>query len=259
MYRAKELGRSNWQFYKAEMNARSLERISLETHLRRALERNEFVLHFQPKVAVACGQVTGMEALVRWEHPELGLVPPGKFIHILEDNGLIVPVGEWVVMEACRQLRVWSNEGVPVVPVALNLSGRQLQQSDLERRIRRIVAAAAIDPRLLELEITESVLMRNPEQAARLLRQLKEMGMRLSVDDFGTGYSSLAYLKSFPLDTLKIDRSFVKDVIPSHHIRRVTGPCRLAGHGSRDEQGRGHRRVRIKPRHASAPWPRRRG
>jgi EAL domain-containing protein (putative c-di-GMP-specific phosphodiesterase class I) len=143
------------------------------------------------------------------------LVPPGKFIHILEDNGLIVPVGEWVVMEACRQLRVWSNEGVPVVPVALNLSGRQLQQSDLERRIRRIVAAAAIDPRLLELEITESVLMRNPEQAARLLRQLKEMGMRLSVDDFGTGYSSLAYLKSFPLDTLKIDRSFVKDVISS--------------------------------------------
>jgi diguanylate cyclase (GGDEF)-like protein/PAS domain S-box-containing protein len=215
MYRAKEMGRSNWQFYKADMNARSLERISLDTDLRRALERNEFVLHYQPKVAVASGMITGMEALVRWEHPELGLVPPGRFIHILEDNGLIVPVGEWVVMEACRQLRFWSKQGVPVVPVALNLSGRQLQQNDLERRIRHIVSEAAIDPRLLELEITESVLMRNPEQAARLLRQLKELGMRLSVDDFGTGYSSLAYLKSFPLDTLKIDRSFVEDVVSS--------------------------------------------
>jgi EAL domain-containing protein (putative c-di-GMP-specific phosphodiesterase class I) len=140
-------------------------------------------------------------------------VPPGQFIHILEDNGHIVQVGEWVLSEACRQLKLWSKEGLVPVRVALNLSGRQLHQNDAERSIKRILSDAAIDPRLIELEITESVLMRNPEHAAHVLRRLNEMGIRMSVDDFGTGYSSLAYLKSFPLDTLKIDRAFVKDLI----------------------------------------------
>jgi EAL domain-containing protein (putative c-di-GMP-specific phosphodiesterase class I) len=213
MYRAKEAGRTNCQFYKPEMNMHSSERISLGSQLRRGLERNEFVLHYQPKVAVATGKLTGVEALLRWRHPELGLMPPGQFIPILEDNGLIVQVGEWVLTEVCGQLNAWKKEGLVPVPVALNLSARQLQQSDLERSIKRILSDAAIDPRLIELEITESVLMRNPEHAAHVLRRLSEMGIRLSVDDFGTGYSSLAYLKSFPLDTLKIDRSFVKDLV----------------------------------------------
>ena len=213
MYRAKEMGRTNYQFYKSEMNARSLERMSLDSHLRRALERNEFVLHYQPKVDLTTGRITGLEALLRWQHAEFGLVAPGRFIPILEDNGLIVQVGEWVLSEACRQLDVWNNEKLQALSVSLNLSGRQLQQKGLETSIKRVVSETSTDPRLIELEITESVLMRNPEQAARILRQVKDMGMRLSVDDFGTGYSSLSYLKSFPLDALKIDRSFVKDLV----------------------------------------------
>jgi EAL domain-containing protein (putative c-di-GMP-specific phosphodiesterase class I) len=195
------------------MNARSLERMSFESQLHRALERNEFLLHYQPKVGLASGAITGVEALLRWNHPELGLVFPGRFIPILEDNGLIVQVGEWVLREACRQLKAWGADGVALgMPVAVNLSGRQLQQQDLDRCIKRIVSEAGLDPHLIELEITESVLMRNPEHATRLLRHLKEMGILLSVDDFGTGHSSLSYLRSFPLDALKIDRSFVKDL-----------------------------------------------
>jgi diguanylate cyclase (GGDEF)-like protein/PAS domain S-box-containing protein len=213
MYRAKEMGRTNYQFYKSEMNARSLERMSLDSHLRRALERNEFVLHYQPKVDLTTGRITGLEALLRWQHAEFGLVAPGRFIPILEDNGLVVQVGEWVLSEVCRQLDVWSSDKLQALSVSLNLSGRQLQQKGLESSIKRIVSETSADPRLLELEITESVLMRNPEHAARILREVKDIGMRLSVDDFGTGYSSLSYLKSFPLDALKIDRSFVKDLV----------------------------------------------
>lgn len=213
MYRAKEMGRTNYQFYKSEMNARSLERMSLDSHLRRALERNEFVLHYQPKVDLTTGRITGLEALLRWQHAEFGLVAPGRFIPILEDNGLIVQVGEWVLSEVCRQLDVWSSDKLQALSVSLNLSGRQLQQKGLESSITRIVSETSADPRLLELEITESVLMQNPEHAARILRQVKDIGMRLSVDDFGTGYSSLSYLKSFPLDALKIDRSFIKDLV----------------------------------------------
>jgi diguanylate cyclase (GGDEF)-like protein/PAS domain S-box-containing protein len=213
MYRAKELGRTSHQFFRAEMNARSVERMALESSLRRALERDEFVLHYQPKVDFASGRITGVEALLRWQHPELGLVPPARFISILEDNGLIVPVGEWVLSQACRQLAQWRARGFDALGVSVNLSGRQLQEPHVERSIKRIVAVEGIDPRLIELEITESVLMRNPEQAAHILRALKGSGMRLSVDDFGTGYSSLSYLRSFPLDALKIDRSFVKDLI----------------------------------------------
>ena len=182
-------------------------------HLRRALERDEFVLHYQPKIQFASGRITGVEALLRWQHPELGLVAPDRFISILEDNGMIVPVGEWVLERACSQLAAWSRDGLGPITVAVNLSGRQLQQKQLEQSIKRIVSQSGINPRLVELEITESVLMRNPELAAHILRELKALGMRLSVDDFGTGYSSLSYLRSFPLDALKIDRSFVKDLI----------------------------------------------
>jgi len=212
MYRAKEAGRTNYQFFKTEMNAVGAERVSLESQLRRALERDEFVLHYQPKVSFASGKITGVEALLRWNHPELGMVAPGRFVPILEDNGLIVPVGAWVLSEVCRQLKHWNELGLSLC-VAVNLSSRQLQHKEFERSVNEILRDAAIDPRQIELEITESVLMRNPEHAAQVLESLKTLGLRLSVDDFGTGYSSLSYLKRFPLDALKIDRSFVQDLI----------------------------------------------
>lgn len=223
MYRAKELGRNTYQFYKAEMNARAMERMSMENHLRRALERNEFLLHYQPKIDLHSGEITGLEALLRWQHPDLGLVSPVRFIPILEDNGLIVPVGEWVLEEVCRQIKAWKASGTAsAVPVAVNLSGRQLQQKDIARSLKRIITASGVSPRLVELEITESVLMHNPGQTGNILRGLQQFGLRLSVDDFGTGYSSLGYLKSFPLDTLKIDRSFVRDIVSDPDDAMIT-------------------------------------
>jgi diguanylate cyclase (GGDEF)-like protein/PAS domain S-box-containing protein len=213
MYRAKERGRGCFQFYAAEMNARSLERLNLGNHLRRALERDEFSLQYQPKAELATGAITGVEALLRWNNPELGAVSPARFIPILEENGLIVPVCEWILKSACRQIRAWLDQGIVPVPIAVNLSGRQLQQADLHVRIKAILDEHGIDARLIELEVTESVLMQHAEQVTAMLGNLKAMGIRLAIDDFGTGYSSLGYLKSFPLDTLKIDRSFIKDVI----------------------------------------------
>ncbi|MBI3527078.1 MAG: EAL domain-containing protein [Betaproteobacteria bacterium] len=231
MHLAKEQGRSCFQYYKAEMNARSIDRLSIENRLRRALERNEFLLHYQPKVDLASGDITGAEALLRWNHPESGLVPPARFIPILEDNGLIAPVGEWVLAEVCRQINAWSADGLVPVPVAVNLSGRQLQQPGLDRRFQRILSESGIDPRLIELEITESVLMRNAEHAAGMLCGLKQLGVRLSVDDFGTGYSSLSYLKSFPLDGLKIDRSFVSDITANPDDAVITRTVIAMAHG----------------------------
>ena len=213
MYRAKEAGRNGYQFFKPDMNTRALERMSMENHLRRALERNEFLVYYQPKVELIHGSITGLEALLRWNHPELGLVSPAQFIPLLEDNGLIVPIGEWVIGEACRQLKIWATEtGMPTLSVAVNLSPRQLQRRQLAPSVEQVVSRSGVDPRSVELEVTESVLMHNADQARGILRELKDFGIRLSVDDFGTGYSSLAYLKSFPLDALKIDRSFVRDI-----------------------------------------------
>jgi diguanylate cyclase (GGDEF)-like protein/PAS domain S-box-containing protein len=223
MYRAKELGRNAYQFYKSEMNASAVERMSMENHLRRALERGEFLLHYQPKVDLVSGKITGLEALLRWQHAELGLVQPVRFIPILEDNGLIVQVGEWVIEEVARQLKAWSADGsVPIVPIAVNLSGRQLQDKDIGRSITQIISRSGMSARLFELEITESVLMRNAEQIGGILGDLRRFGVRISVDDFGTGYSSLGYLKSFPLDTLKIDRSFVRDIVTSPDDLMIT-------------------------------------
>ncbi len=222
MHRAKKLGRNTYQFFQADMNAHAMERLSMENQLRRALERNEFVLHYQPKVDLASGQITGLEALLRWMHPEQGLVPPARFIPILEDNGMIVPVGEWVLAEACRQIKLWGEAGLPSVPVAVNLSVRQMQHKDLDRSVKRIVSGSGVDPRLVELELTESMLMRNADEAGKILRALKQFGIRLSVDDFGTGYSSLAYLKSFPLDALKIDRSFVREITSNPDDAMIT-------------------------------------
>jgi diguanylate cyclase (GGDEF)-like protein len=212
MYSAKNNGRNRHAFYSPEMNESATRRLRVEAELREALQRQEFELYYQPKVNLATGALAGFEALLRWNHRERGLVPPLEFIGILEDTGLIIPVGEWIIEQACRQLVLWQAAGVEPVPVAINLSARQFQQLDLAERIARIVAAAGVDPRLLEFELTESLLMADPEAAAATLSAIKTQGMRLSVDDFGTGYSSLAYLKRFPLDTLKIDRAFVRDL-----------------------------------------------
>ena len=212
MYRAKEQGRNAFQFYSAQMNVHSIERLTLESSLRRALERNELVLHYQPRIGIRSGRITGVEALARWQHPELGLVPPGKFIPLAEETGLIVPIGEWALRAACAQHRAWEQEGLGHLRVAVNLSPRQFLQGDLVKSVARILAETGCNAKSLELEITEGMVMRNPESVVTLLQQLKDMGIHVAIDDFGTGYSSLAYLKSFPINILKIDRSFIMDI-----------------------------------------------
>jgi len=213
MYRAKESSRNAFCFYTAEMNARATSKLRLNTDLRRALERREFLLHYQPKVNLSTGDMIGMEALLRWQHPERGMVSPLEFIPALEESGLILAVGDWVVAEACRQMRDWSNAGLEPAPVAVNLSARQFRRRDLDQVIRRMLAEHNLPPALLELEITESSLMEDPKDAIRQLQALREAGLRISVDDFGTGYSSLSYLTRLPLSTLKIDRTFVSAAI----------------------------------------------
>jgi diguanylate cyclase (GGDEF)-like protein/PAS domain S-box-containing protein len=212
MYGAKSAGRNNYQYYTEAMNARAAEKLQLETRMRRALERHEFVLHYQPKVDIASGRISGLEALLRWQSSDQGLVPPAQFIPLLEETGLIVPVGEWVAQAACTQIRTWRDAGIRPVPVAINLSARQLRQPGFSEVMRRALAESGIEPQLIQIEITESSLMENPEEAIIILKQLEALGILLAADDFGTGYSSLSYLKRFPLDALKIDRSFVRDI-----------------------------------------------
>jgi diguanylate cyclase (GGDEF)-like protein len=211
-FKAKENGRNNHQFYSSQMNSHSLERLGLEAALRRALERGEFALHYQPKFNLRSGAITGVEALLRWRHSELGMVSPADFIPIAEETGLIGPIGAWVLKEACTQAKRWSDQGLHGVSVAVNLSARQFRNEGLSRDIRRCLAETGLDPHLLELELTESMVMQDAALAATMLEDLKQMGLSLSIDDFGTGYSSLAYLKRFPIDSVKIDRSFVKDI-----------------------------------------------
>ena len=212
MYRAKESGRNNFQFYTREMNARAMYRLDLENSLRHALERGEFRLHYQPKTCLHTGKLTGVEALLRWERPGHGLIPPADFVPLLEDTGLIVPVGEWVMAEACRQVAAWRASGHDPVSIAINISARQFATRNLGEIIKRVLDVHKADPRFIELELTESMLMVNTEEAVRTLEFLKSLGLRLSIDDFGTGYSSLSYLKRFPIDALKIDRSFIDEV-----------------------------------------------
>jgi diguanylate cyclase (GGDEF)-like protein/PAS domain S-box-containing protein len=212
MYRAKEQGRNNYQYFTRDMNERALQRVQLEAELRRALERGEFRLFYQPKAQLATGKICGFEALLRWQHPEKGIVAPGEFIPVLEETGLIVQVGEWVLRTACEQINAWQKADLKVPPISVNLSARQFEQQNLKDSVHRILRDSKVDPSLIEFEITESLLMHDPESAARTLRSLKESGVRLSMDDFGTGYSSLGYLKRFPIDTLKIDRTFVRDI-----------------------------------------------
>jgi diguanylate cyclase (GGDEF)-like protein len=212
MYRAKELGRDNYQFYHQTMNDKSIERLVMENSLRRALEREEFLLHYQPRIDIATGKIAGMEALVRWLHPELGLVPPGQFIPMAEETGLIVPIGEWVLRTACAQNKAWQEAGLPPMRIGVNLSARQFQKKDLVDTIARILEETKLPPQYLELEITETIAMHHADQTIERLQELKEIGVHISIDDFGTGYSSLNYLKRFPVDTLKIDKSFIRDI-----------------------------------------------
>ena len=212
MYSAKARGRNNVQFYTAEMDQDADKRLILENGIRKGLERGEFILHYQPKVDTVSGRITAMEALVRWEHPELSLLPPGDFIPLAEETGLIFPLGEWVLRGACAQNRAWQEQGLPEMRVAVNLSGYQLQQRDLIEVVNRILEDTGLDGRFLELEVTETVVMQNPDFAVGVLNELRELGIHISIDDFGTGYSSLAHLKRFSVNTLKIDKSFVRDV-----------------------------------------------
>jgi diguanylate cyclase (GGDEF)-like protein/PAS domain S-box-containing protein len=213
MYRAKQSGRNAYQFFTAEINQRTRARAQLGSELRRALEREEFMLVYQPRFRLGAGQACGAEALLRWNHPQRGVVAPAEFIPVLEETGLIVPVGEWVLQRACIDLKAWQAAGLCQLPVAVNLSARQFRQQDLDSRIRSLVNAAGVDATLIELEITESQLMQDPEQAIRVMLALREAGMRLAIDDFGTGYSSLAYLTRLPVGALKIDRSFIAKVL----------------------------------------------
>ena len=212
MYRAKESGRNNYKFYSPEMNSSTLEHLEMETSLRRALDRNEFILYYQPKVSFTTGQIVGMEVLLRWERPEVGLVPPSEFIPILEETGLITPVGDWILRTACTQNRRWQELGLMPVCVAVNLSARQFDERLLDT-VANALAQSGLEPGYLELEVTESLLMRDPDEAITMLEQIRELGVaNIDVDDFGTGYSSLSYLKRFPISAVKIDQSFVRGV-----------------------------------------------
>jgi diguanylate cyclase (GGDEF)-like protein/PAS domain S-box-containing protein len=212
MYRAKETGRNNYQFYTPAMNERTLERLRLEGDLRLALEHRQFELHYQPQVDLHTGRVHGMEALVRWQHPTYGMVAPGRFIGLAEETGLIVPLGAWVMRTACMQAKAWQDAGHGELRVAVNLSARQFGQKDLVSSIEAILGDSGLAPRCLEIELTESMIMTDVEHAIGVLRDLAKLGVQISVDDFGTGYSSLSYLKRLPIDVLKIDQSFVRDI-----------------------------------------------
>jgi diguanylate cyclase (GGDEF)-like protein len=212
MYQAKEDGKNNFKFYSDKLNASALERVTLESSLRRALERNEFQLHYQAKREIRGGRITGTEALLRWQHPDLGTVAPMQFIPFAEETGLIVPIGNWALRTACLQNVAWQNQGLPHLTMAVNLTARQFFHEQLLPDLAAILADTGMDAHLLELEIHESLLMRDVERALRILTGLKDMRIRIAIDDFGFGYSSLSTLKQFPLDTIKIDRSFIRDV-----------------------------------------------
>ena len=212
MQRAKERGKDSLQFYAPEMNARIGERLDLYGKLRHALERSELLLHYQPQVNLRTGAVVGVEALIRWKHPELGMVSPGRFIPLAEETGLITSIGEWVLRMACAQNRKWQDAGIAPITVAVNLSARQFAQKDLVQNVARVLRETRLEARYLELELTEGMVMHNPAEAIVTLNALRDMGVQLSIDDFGTGYSSLNYLKRFPVHRLKIDQSFVRDI-----------------------------------------------
>jgi diguanylate cyclase (GGDEF)-like protein len=212
MYRAKDQGRNTYQLYSPAMNVSQLERLSLESSLRHALDRDEFTVYYQPQVELQTGLVVGMEALVRWRHPEWGLVSPARFIPVAEETGLIVSIGERVLSQACAQNRRWQEQGLAPFCMSVNLSARQFQQPDLKNMVARVLRESRLDPKWLDLELTESLLMSEADRTVSTLNALHSMGVGLALDDFGTGYSSLSYLKRYPIDTIKIDQSFVRHI-----------------------------------------------
>jgi diguanylate cyclase (GGDEF)-like protein len=222
MYLAKEEGKNNFQFYSPDIKSHSVEKMLLESHLRSALELNEFTIHYQAKVNIQSGEIKGVEALLRWTNPVLGTISPTQFIPLAEEMGLIIPIGRWVLLRACRQNLQWQNEGLPPVCISVNLCPRQFADNELISCISEILAMTGIPPHLLELEITESIVMNNTEKAIQKLMALKAMGIRIAIDDFGTGYSSLSQLKKFPVDTLKVDRSFIREITLHEEDRDIT-------------------------------------
>jgi diguanylate cyclase (GGDEF)-like protein/PAS domain S-box-containing protein len=217
MYQAKENGRQGFQFFKAAMNVRAVERQSIEESLRRALERHEFALHYQPKINLKTREITGAEALIRWTHPTRGPVSPATFIPVAEDSGLVLPIGTWVLREACRQARAWADAGLPLASMAVNISAMEFRDDHFLEGVFAILSETGWDPTSLELELTESVLMKRAHSTESILKTLRDRGVHLAVDDFGTGYSSLSYLRKFPIDALKIDQSFVRQIATAPH------------------------------------------
>jgi EAL domain-containing protein (putative c-di-GMP-specific phosphodiesterase class I) len=222
MYLAKDDGRNNVRFYSRQIKSQSIERLTLETSLRNAIERDEFFLEYQAKLDLKSGSISGVEALVRWHHPDLGLILPAQFIPLAEENGLIVPLGKWVLETACRQNVAWQRAGLPPMCIAVNLSARQLSHEHLLEDIASAIKDSGMRPQLLELELTESMVVQNPDRVIGLLGAIKGMGVRLAIDDFGTGYSALGQLKRFPIDILKVDRSFIRDLDDNPEDRAIT-------------------------------------
>jgi EAL domain-containing protein (putative c-di-GMP-specific phosphodiesterase class I) len=233
MYHAKQQGKAAFQYYSAAMNAASVERLTLESGLRRALESKGLELHYQPQIDVRTGEIVGAEALLRWQHPERGYISPTTFIPIAEDSGLILPIGEWVIEQACRQAMDWRRAGLPPLPIAVNVSGVQVRRQELCDLVRSALAATGLEPKYLRIEITETAIVAVRDRAIELLGQLRDIGVGLALDDFGTGYSSLSYLKSFPIDMLKIDRSFVAEMLSDHTtasiIEAIVSMTRILG------------------------------
>lgn len=230
MYQSKEKGQNNFQFYTPEMHVKTLQRLEIERNLRRALELGEFVVYYQPQVEVKTGQILGVEALVRWQHPQKGIISPAEFIPIAENTGLILPIGEFVLRAACTQIKAWQDAGYTPIRVAINISGRQFQQHTLVQTVKTILQETGLDPHWLELEITESVAMQDVEFTSKLLFELRDMGIKIAIDDFGTGYSSLNYLKRLPIDKIKIDRSFIGDITIDPDDATIVGTIILLAH-----------------------------
>jgi EAL domain-containing protein (putative c-di-GMP-specific phosphodiesterase class I) len=222
MYVAKEGGKNNYQFYSKDIQSKSNKRFSIETNLRRALGRNELSLEYQAKLDFKTGMITGVEALLRWDNPYLGSVTPSQFIPVAEETGLIVPIGRWVMKTACAQNVAWQRQGLPPVCMAVNLSLRQLMDDNLLKDIKAALDDSGMAPNLLELEITESMVMQNPKRLIELLTNIKKLGVRIAIDDFGTGYSSLAQIQHFPIDTLKVDRSFIRNLAQDSENQAIT-------------------------------------
>jgi EAL domain-containing protein (putative c-di-GMP-specific phosphodiesterase class I) len=228
--RAKMQGGNNYQFYTAGGTTRALKQLVLESNLRSALERSEFFVQYQPQVAIQDFHLVGMEALVRWQHPSLGVLYPGEFITLTEENGMIIALGDWILRTACAQNKLWQDAGLTPMCLSVNFSARQFQQPTFIADVSQILKDTNLDPRWLELELTESSIMKDPEEAIEKLHELKLMGIKVAIDDFGTGYSSLNYLKRFPIDTLKIDKSFVSDVCKDPHDTSIVRAIINLGH-----------------------------